>query len=395
MSEELQKPPVLDLDVLLTAISDESPSGESLRYSGLYDELNEARREDDPITQGEWTSDLKVADHRKVIDLAVDALTTKTKDLQIASWLTDSLIKVHGWAGFRDALKLMSGLEYWFWDTLHPEIDEGDMEGRANAVSWIDTQCAISIKKIPIIQGLGYTDWEDAKKFDFPEDIESLDTEQGDKVRDLMAQAKRENRTTADVWKKARAQTRRQFVEEVNFAIGECWEALRELDRINEEKFDRNQTPGLGAIMKALSSVEEQAKKLLAEKRAEEPTEEELANPGGDETGEAGEGGGTGGRSGGVSGRADALRKLAEIASYFQRTEPHSPVAYLVQRAVKWGNMPLDTWLQDVIKDENVLGQLRETLGMGSYVSTDYGSEDYGSSDSYSEPAEESSSDDW
>jgi len=26
--------------------------------------------------------------------------------------------------------------------------------------------------------------------------------------------------------------------------------------------------------------------------------------------------------------------------------------------------MPLDEWLQDVIHDENVLGQLRETLGM-------------------------------
>lgn len=109
-----------------------------MRYSGLYDEINEARREDDPISQGDWSSDLKVADHRKVIELAVDALSTKTKDIQIASWLTDSLIKTYGWVGFRDALKLMSGLQDRFWDTLHPEIDEGDMEGRANAVSgWI------------------------------------------------------------------------------------------------------------------------------------------------------------------------------------------------------------------------------------------------------------------
>ena len=44
MSEELQKPPVVDLDVLLQPISDENPSGESLRYSGIYDEITEARR---------------------------------------------------------------------------------------------------------------------------------------------------------------------------------------------------------------------------------------------------------------------------------------------------------------------------------------------------------------
>ena len=46
------------------------------------------------------------------------------------------------------------------------------------------------------------------------------------------------------------------------------------------------------------------------------------------------------------------------------KSEPHSPVSYLVQRAVKWGNMPLDSWLQEVIKDEIVLANLRETLGV-------------------------------
>ena len=63
-------------------------------------------------------------------------------------------------------------------------------------------------------------------------------------------------------------------------------------------------------------------------------------------------------------GRRDALKKLGQIADYFQKTEPHSPVAHLVQRAVKWGNMPLESWLQDVIKDESVLFQIRQTLGL-------------------------------
>jgi len=400
MSEELQKPPVLDFDVLFSPISEESPSGENMRYSGLYDEINEARREDDPISQGDWSSDLKVADHRKVIELAVDALSTKTKDIQIASWLTDSLIKTYGWAGFRDALKLMSGLQDRFWDTLHPEIDEGDMEGRANAVSWVDTQCSVSIKKTPIIQGLGFTDWEDAKRFDIPENLDAFDSEQAAKYQDLKDQAARENRTTADVWKKALAQTRRQFCEEANYAIEECMAELKELDRVNEEKYDRNQTPGLGLIIKTLDTVHTQLKKILVEKRAAEPTEEELAalEGGGGDSGEAGEGGGGGGggsRSGGVSGRADALKRLGEIAAYFQRTEPHSPVAYLVQRAVKWGNMPLDSWLQDVIKDEGVLSQIRETLGVEGSYSSGYATDDYSSSDSYSEPAADTSSSDW
>ena len=58
------------------------------------------------------------------------------------------------------------------------------------------------------------------------------------------------------------------------------------------------------------------------------------------------------------------LNRLNDIAEFFKRTEPHSPVAYLVQRAVKWGDMPLDMWLQEVVKDPGVLYQLRETLGV-------------------------------
>jgi hypothetical protein len=58
--------------------------------------------------------------------------------------------------------------------------------------------------------------------------------------------------------------------------------------------------------------------------------------------------------------------------------------------------MPLDSWLQEVVKDENVLGNIRETLGLGSYSSESFGSSDsfdeYGSSE---ESASSSSSDDW
>jgi type VI secretion system protein ImpA len=66
----------------------------------------------------------------------------------------------------------------------------------------------------------------------------------------------------------------------------------------------------------------------------------------------------------GLTDRAEALRQLQTIAEFFQQTEPHSPVSYLVQRAVKWGEMPLEKWLTDVISDEGVLTRIRETLGI-------------------------------
>ena len=62
--------------------------------------------------------------------------------------------------------------------------------------------------------------------------------------------------------------------------------------------------------------------------------------------------------------RADALRRLEAVAAYFRRTEPHSPVAYLVERAVRWGAMPLEEWLREIIKSDDVLGSVKEHLGI-------------------------------
>jgi len=65
-----------------------------------------------------------------------------------------------------------------------------------------------------------------------------------------------------------------------------------------------------------------------------------------------------------VSTKAEALNALTLVAEYFRKTEPHSPVSYLVQRAISWGGMDLNEWLNEVIKDDSTLSQLREGLGI-------------------------------
>jgi hypothetical protein len=67
---------------------------------------------------------------------------------------------------------------------------------------------------------------------------------------------------------------------------------------------------------------------------------------------------------GAVATRAEALRALSEVGSFFRRTEPHSPISYLIARAVKWGNMPLDQLYLDVVRNDEVLDHLWETLGL-------------------------------
>lgn len=370
-------PPVVEVEALLAPIAGENPAGESLQYSGLYDEIREARRSDDTLAQGDWQHEPKTAEWPKVVDLATGALAAKTKDFQVCAWLGEALVELYGFVGLRDGLKVMRGLHEQFWDNGHPVIEDGDLDGRANALSFMDTRIEIPLKRVSITKAGGggpdysYLQWDDSTRFDFPENTEALDSDAIARAAELRAQAEAEGRTTGEQWRKAKTATRRAFYEETYLVLNQCWDEFQLLDRVMDEKFGR-QTPGLGAIKKTLDNLRTLVEKTVKEKRILEP--DPVAD--GASAPVAGDGDGTSAvTSEGVAGgplrsRTDALRQLAEVAQYFQRTEPHSPVAYLVNRAIKWGQMPLELWLEDVIKDGTVLGHLKETLGLETPMTT-------------------------
>ena len=83
--------PVVDLETLLTPIPGDNPCGTNLQYSGLHDEIREARRSDENIEREDYQTGAKVADWEQVISLATDALATQSKDLQVAAWLAEAL----------------------------------------------------------------------------------------------------------------------------------------------------------------------------------------------------------------------------------------------------------------------------------------------------------------
>jgi type VI secretion system protein ImpA len=104
-------------DDLLTPIPGGNPSGVNLYYSSVYDQLWEARRQDDSGPQVPWERQRKTADHRLVVELAAENLAVRSKDLQLAAWLTEALIWRRGFAGLREGLDLILGLLQNFWKT--------------------------------------------------------------------------------------------------------------------------------------------------------------------------------------------------------------------------------------------------------------------------------------
>ncbi len=362
----------INLEALLEPIPGENPAGENLQYSGLHDRVREARRADEVLEQGEWKRELKVANWSQVGLLAQDALCTKTKDLTLCAWLSEALVKLHGFIGLRDGLKLMRGPQERFWENLYPEIDEGDLEARANSLYWMDDRLALIIKEAPLTRSMtgpdhSYLQWEDARAFEI-ENPDQTGALESDRAEELKALAAEEGKITGEEWRKAYNATTRAFYEETYATVCECWEEFLALERVVDEKFDR-QAPSLSALKKSIDDIRTLVEKLVKEKRLLEPdapaVEESGAEVGG-RTRQAEGASGAGSSTGPINSRQEALRRLAEVADYFHGTEPHSPVSYLVQRAIKWGEMPLELWLQDVIKDAAVLGHLRETLGINS-----------------------------
>src|SRR5579885_821750 len=98
---------MIEVQKLIQPVSPESPAGESLRYSQVYDSIKSARREDDNLPQGIWQTKLKKADWEEVRSICLDALEHRSKDLQIGAWLLEACIHLDGFAGISDGLRVL------------------------------------------------------------------------------------------------------------------------------------------------------------------------------------------------------------------------------------------------------------------------------------------------
>lgn len=68
----------------------------------------------------------------------------------------------------------------------------------------------------------------------------------------------------------------------------------------------------------------------------------------------------------GLSNRDDAFNQLRVIADFFKKTEPHSPIPFLLERAIRWGYMALPDLITEMIANgnEQVIEHIKLVTGM-------------------------------
>lgn len=351
----------IDLEALLAPIPGDNPAGRDISYDEIYDKIKEARRADDAnLAQGDWQSEIKVAQWPVARNLAIEALSTQSKDLQVAAWLAEALMQLHGFEGLLDGLALIERLLADFWDSLYPEADGEDFDMRAGKIAWLEKTLPLIVQSIPLTEegGYGWYRWKESR------DVDNL----GRTDPALREEAVAAGKITLETWDRAVINTSADFYASLMPLLQSCQEVVGALINRVDEKFTHD-APGLGQLRQAVKDCADLVNRIARDKGlidggAGAEAAESVEESAGVIVGATGAKGAGAAGNGPLQTRADALRRLAEVAEYFRRTEPHSPVAYLVDRAVRWGNMNLEQWLAETVKDETILGTLRETLGI-------------------------------
>src|SRR5215469_16453037 len=333
-------------DELLNPIEGPNPSGANLRYDPVYDKIKEARREEAQPPPGMSEQDRKVSDNAQVIRLTTELLTGKTKDLQLASWLTEAMLKQKGFGGLKDGLALCCGLVEKFWDTIYPEIEDGDVESRGAPLGFLGVKLDIPVKLVPVVEKAKYTvlDYQQSREVGYEDQIK------GDEAKKKRAALIKEGKLAPEIFDKAFEETAKKFYAQAEKDLDGCLGNLAQLKKSCDEKFGE-EGPTFGPLQSALEASRHQIHAFLQKKREKEPDPVEpvpAAAPAVE--GEAGAGAaGTDPVRTGVlitvegssepADRVDAIKKVAEAAAFLRRREPQSPASYLMLRGLRWGEL--------------------------------------------------------
>jgi type VI secretion system protein ImpA len=368
-------PLVIDLAALLAPISDTAAAGDDIRADftpqSVYFQLKgaQARARSDERKRREAyvdkpDTDFHPDDWTPVLSSCEEVLTGKSKDLEVAAWYLEALLRHHGFAGVRDGLRLIRELSEKFWDVLFPRPDEdgiSTMVAPIAALNGVDGPGTLlwPISNIPItgVQPWGAWQYRQAQSL------------AGAADKDI-AQRVQEGGVTPEMFRSAIDATPIQFFIDLLQDLEQAQSELQQLTVVFDERCGVDDSgyplsPSMSALSEALAGALETVKTATAGLALEpEPTVPPSVTPGQPETPAVGGGPPAMSHPQATMSREQAFNTILQVAEFFKTTEPQSPVAYLLEKAVRWGRMPLPRLLRELIKGEPTLAELYRVMGV-------------------------------
>lgn len=369
-----------DLEAILAAIPGDQPVGTDLREdytpTSVYFRLRDARADardaerqaDSPDRQGDGGGDEALQGKwRPVATLAAGALRESTKDLEIATWLTEALVRTAGLEGLAAGASVIGGLVERYWDSVFPLPEEGDVEFRVAAVAGLSGQGADGtlmqpLRKLPLFAR------PDGSPFCLWQYQSSLE------LAGILDPERREQRIAAgvvpfeDVENEARAAGKAHWAAQRTL-LAEAMTAWEAMGRTLDEKAGPASPSGI-RVRDTLQLMLDTCNRFAP---AEGGEGEGGPAPADGQTSVAAVGAapvavaaasGVALVNGPIAGREQALRQLEEIALWFKRNEPNSPIGYTLDEAVRRARMAWPELVAELIADEGSRSALLTSLGM-------------------------------
>lgn len=370
----MPSPPTIDLDVLLAPVSEDSPAGTDIREdrtpSSVYYQIKDLRAEARDIERQVEAGNLDPSEARKpwqdLTKVAPEILTSNAKDLEVAAWLTEGLLRLHGIGGLRDGFRLLHGLVETYWDGLFPAEDEDGLITKVAPVTGLngedgDGTLIMPIKRVPItvagaMDPLTVWHYQQARELDMLED-----------------ETRREQRISAGAVTRAQFEaavheTGTAFYEALLDDLTEARAAYEQLIGLLDEKCEQDSPPASRireTLDDSLSIVRLIAREvLLIADHDSESDDEAAGNADPDAAAPGGQTRGGPAMTGAISSREEAFKVLEKVADYFRRAEPHSPLSYLVNKAVRWGRMDLSRLAAELMPDDEARREYSKLTGV-------------------------------
>jgi len=268
----------INIEAILAPIPGDNPAGEDLRYSPAYDQIKEARRADDLLDRGDWQREIKTSDWDAVITTAVDALINKSKDLQIAAWLTEALVNTKGFSGLAIGLKLLAGFLSDYWEHVYPVIEDGDLDFRIGPIELMNEKLWLAVKQVPLTDkdatpGYSWLQWQESRQVGYEADIRNQYGDVDENKKRARNASIAEGKITAEDFDAAVAHSSKAYYESLVEDLTVCLQEFKRFDDTVDKKFG-SEAPRLAELREALEDCERVIMKIVKKKKDLDAIEE-------------------------------------------------------------------------------------------------------------------------
>lgn len=330
-------------------------------YQQLRDARTLARNNERAALAGGEVAYFNLPDWKLILEKVPEVLLNESKDIELVAWYIEGLTRFHGFAGLASGFRLARKLIETFGNSLYPLPDEDGIATQLAPLIGLNgfgSEGALiaPIKSIPLTEG------------DAPCPLASWQCEQAFELARIADEDKREARlkqggVSREALDLVVAETSLPFLLSINDGISSAITEYKAFQELIDQYCNEDPQP-TGKLMEALISCQ-QTFGYIAGSRIETsvaPSGETVAEANSSQSTEEK----TLDLNQKIVDRQHALKVLREVADYFRKAEPHSPISYSVEQAIRWSSLPLTELIKELIPEDSARKKFQNLSGMST-----------------------------